>query len=209
MEKKFSGSKAAVFLKKNGYYIIMAVCIVAIITLVGVAAFAQSPKIDDPGTNLPVEKPDDSGNAGNKPKPSPIVFTSPTKDGSVGMSYSMDALVFHKSLDNWQVHRGLDFVTVAREDVFSIADGVVEDVSFNNLDGQIVTIKHAEGYTSVYKSIADATVTKGKTVTKGMVIGKTSDGAMNEVLEGSHVHIEVMKNGTLIDPASVIPVTEK
>lgn len=212
MEKKFSGSKAAAFFKKNGYYIIMAVCIVAIITLIGVAAFSQANKepIDpNPGIDNPVGNPDD-GQDVEKPDPiDPILFCAPVANGTTQMQYSMDALVFHKSLDNWQVHKGTDFVTVGRENVGVIADGVVENVENNILDGQFVTVKHAEGYTSVYKSLADVTVTIGQVIKRGDKIGLTSDSAFVEVLEGNHVHLEVMRHGELIDPASVIPMGDK
>lgn len=222
MEKKFSNSKAAAYLKKNGYYIIMIACIVAIVTMITIAAIASNKQgvtpPDDgnivdtgPDTNIPVEKPDDKDPT-DDPKPDEkLTFTLPVANVVTNMEFSMDNLVFHKTLNNWQVHRGLDFLTETSESVFAIADGTIAEVTSNDGVGGMIVINHAEGYVSVYKSLDKASLNlkAGDKVKKGDEIGKTSTSMILEVNEGNHLHLEVKKDGNLIDPATLLPIENK
>ena len=64
-----------------------------------------------------------------------------------------------------------------------------------------VTIEHDNGYTSVYSSLLTAEFVKeGEQVTQGQTIGTVGNSAVFEVAEDNHLHFELLKDGSSINP---------
>jgi murein DD-endopeptidase MepM/ murein hydrolase activator NlpD len=162
--------------------------------------------IDDPSDDTPIDDPSDDTPVDDE---TPLVFVLPVSNSTISQDYSMAALVYHKTLNRWFVHNGIDFLTEAATDVVAVEAGTVEDVYTDILNGTVVKIKHNDKMTTVYKSLSDVTLTKGATVTKGQVIGKTSTSAANEADEGFHVHLEMYNTGVIADPKTLLPIEDK
>ena len=63
--------------------------------------------------------------------------------------------------------------------------------------GNCIMIDHGNGYVTLYGHLNYIGVSNGQTVSQGSVIGQVgSTGAST----GPHLHFEVLKNGSRIDP---------
>ena len=99
----------------------------------------------------------------------------------------------------------IDFV--GEGDVVSVLDGTVTDVEKTTMDGNVVTVTHADGYVSIYKSLgSNIAVKKGDAVKAGDKLGVTSSSMMSELKTGSHLHFELKKDGKHVDPSTLLPI---
>ncbi len=218
--KRFGG-----FMKRNAMYFMILLTIASVATVIALAATGNfggevTPTVSTPDNtdNEPVLKPD--GNEGDQadtpvvkpddttPTVEPLTFTAPC-NGSSNLDYSETALAWNATLGQFSTHLGMDF---APEDgkVFSVADGTVKETGYDTLNGYYVVVSHAENYESRYYSLAETlNVKQGDTVTKGQQIGATSTSMAKESLDGNHLHFEMSKNGSDINPLSVIVMNDK
>jgi murein DD-endopeptidase MepM/ murein hydrolase activator NlpD len=67
--------------------------------------------------------------------------------------------------------------------------------------GNLVLIRHANGYVSAYANLKDASVAKGKVVGRGDIIG--SVGATGSV-SSPQLHFELRKGATPVDPVPLL-----
>ena len=232
MEKKSSKTKS--FWKRNVYYIIMAVCLLAIAAMVTLTILINNGVIGKKGdivndtpdapainteptqtdTQEPIDQPTENPTETPTEKPveqetpTAIVFACPVEKVNIGTNYSMDALVWNASLKHYAVHDGIDFLGNDGDNVFAAYDGVVESVNYDALHGHSVTIKHNDSLKTTYSSLNTPTVTVGQGVKKGGVIGTMSSSATNEYSLGAHVHFSATENGVEIDPNTYLTLSE-
>lgn len=226
--KRTTNGKFKTFLKKNIYYIIMGICILAIAAMVTVALVTKNqnndPVVDvGPSQNIDElpgngDKPDDSNlnkdpvddNQGTiVPPPVAVVFATPVKDVNILQDYSMDTLVWHSTLKHYAVHTGIDFAGEDGTEVMSAYAGTVSNVTYDILNGYTVTITHNDKLTTTYSSLNEPTVTVGQSVAKGEKIGTMGVTATNEYLDGAHVHFCLYENGELADPNKYLSLGDK
>lgn len=96
-----------------------------------------------------------------------------------------------------QYHRGIDFSGPRGSDVLAVADGVVVFSSRYAGYGNMVDIDHGNGYMTRYAHNDQNLVQIGERVRAGDVVarmGRTGRAT------GSHVHFEVWRNGSAINP---------
>ena len=121
--------------------------------------------------------------------------------------YSMEALSYNQTTRDWRVHNGVDLAAEAGAEVCAAADGEVYTVYEDDAMGTTVVIRHADGYTTKYASLAEnLTVKPGDTVTMGEVIGYASDSAIVESTLGAHVHFGVTCHDEPVDPAEFLAI---
>lgn len=220
MEKKnATNGKVRTFLKKNVYYIIMALCLLAIAAMIAVAVVTKTNAATDvtpAGPTENVEPADPSENEPQEPneqtepeKPVSIVFATPVKDANVQKDYSMDSLVWHKTLKQYSVHDGIDFAGADGDGVFAAYGGTVTGVDYDVLNGYVVTIKHNDNLSTTYASLNEPTVVVGQTVQKGEAIGTMGITSGKEYLDGAHVHFCLLKNGEISDPYEYLSLGDK
>jgi len=107
-------------------------------------------------------------------------------------------------------HFGLDIVIGQGSPVFSAADGVVFLARDGGKSGySYVLVGHRGGYATLYGHLSKITVTSGQDLRQGDAVG-LSGGAVGAygsgpTTTGPHLHFEVIKEGTNIDPQSVLP----
>ena len=155
---------------------------------------ATKPAATEATTTAPTEK-------------KPMKTMSPVSGDSI-FGYSMEALSYNQTTRDWRVHNGVDLAAEAGAEVKAAADGEVFTVFEDDAMGTTVVIRHADGYTTKYASLAEnVSVKPGDTVTMGQVIGYASDSAIVESTLGAHVHFGVSCNDVPVDPAEFLQLT--
>ena len=122
-------------------------------------------------------------------------------EGEVIKEFAKDNLIYSETLEEWITHPGIDIKAERTTIVKSVADGTVKSIKNDPRYGLTVTIEHADGYTSVYSSLLTAEFVKeGEKVTQGQTIGTVGNSAVFEVAEDNHLHFELLKDGSNINP---------
>ena len=94
-------------------------------------------------------------------------------------------------------HKGMDIAVNTGTAVCSASSGIVEEAKYSQSYGWYIKIRHYGGYETLYAHNSSLAAEAGDYVKKGDVIaysGSTGDST------GPHVHFEIIKNGTKIDP---------
>ncbi|MBQ7164499.1 MAG: M23 family metallopeptidase [Clostridia bacterium] len=150
------------------------------------------------------EKPDD------KPTINRITFIMPCENAEVSKGYTSDTVVFNSTLGAYMGHMGIDFSAEEGAKVYCVYDGIVESVTTSYLNGTTVTVNHGNNLKTVYNSIvADESLYEGARISQGDVIGTVSANNLQEYKDGAHLHFEVIKNGSKIDPEEYLIGEEK
>lgn len=125
--------------------------------------------------------------------------------GDIINDFSHGELVKSKTLNDWRTHDGIDIKTSKGTTVQAVADGVVANIYDDSLWGTVVTIDHADGRTSIYASLNEATTVKvGDEIRIGDIIGTVGDSAEIEVALDTHLHFAMMQNDEYIDPLEML-----
>lgn len=129
--------------------------------------------------------------------------------GAEIFGYSMEALSYNQTTRDWRVHNGIDLAAEDGTPILAAADGEVFSVKEDEALGHMVIIRHDEGYTTRYGSLAeDVMVKAGDPVTAGQTIGYAGDSAITENTLGSHVHFSVTRHDQPVDPAEFLSMGE-
>ena len=108
-------------------------------------------------------------------------------------------------MQDWRAHLGVDLSAKNGDAVSSIAAGVVKDIRQDDLLGNVIEIEHTDGLVSRYCGLGDTFLVKeGDSVTSGQKIGSVST-VPYELAERPHLHLEITKDGSPIDPLSILP----
>ena len=122
-------------------------------------------------------------------------------EGEVIKEFAKDNLIYSETLEEWITHTGIDIKADRTTVVKATADGTVKSIKNDPRYGLTVTIEHNDGYTSVYSSLLSAEFVKeGEKVTQGQTIGTVGNSSVFEVAEDNHLHFELLKDGSNINP---------
>ena len=122
-------------------------------------------------------------------------------DGETVAVYAMDSLSYNATTRDWRVHNGIDIAAETGTEVRAAADGTVYTTYVDDTMGTTVVIRHADGYTTKYSSLAEElSVSAGDEVVLGQVIGCVGSTALLESAIGDHVHFSVTHNDEVMDP---------
>ena len=101
----------------------------------------------------------------------------------------------------WKFHAGIDLAAPLGTEVFACKHGIVSVVSYNEIYGNYIDIRHEGKTTSRYAHLSKTLVNPGQRVSTGQTIGLVgSTGAST----GPHLHFEVRENGTPQNPADLL-----
>ena len=104
---------------------------------------------------------------------------------------------FHPILKVNKMHKGLDFAASTGTPIYATGDGSVKVSEFNSGYGNMVVLKHGNGYESLYAHMSRSKVRNGQKVKRGDVIGYVGSTGLST---GAHLHYEIHKNGEAVDP---------
>lgn len=122
-------------------------------------------------------------------------------EGAVMRDYSVDNLIYYKTLDQYMVHAGVDIGMPVGTEVSAAADGLVSKVIMDGEMGVTVWLAFPGEVTVVYSNLApELSVEEGDEVFRGDVIGVTGESSVFEKSEEPHLHLEVLLNGQPVNP---------
>ncbi len=98
-------------------------------------------------------------------------------------------------------HKGIDIAGVGNRSILAADNGTVVQAGWDGAYGNRVVINHNNGLRTTYSHLSSISVSSGQTVKKGQTIGQM--GATGRST-GVHLHFEVYKNGSLVDPLNYI-----
>ncbi|MEX1061997.1 MAG: M23 family metallopeptidase [Balneolaceae bacterium] len=127
-----------------------------------------------------------------------IIFSDILKDAPVfPASYPIEGTLSQRfSADD--THFGIDIAAREHSEFRAIADGTVVNAGWTVKYGYVIYLQHGDGYMSVYKHGAQLFKQDGDIVLRGDILGTAGDkGALSF---GSHLHLEIWKNGVAQDP---------
>ena len=123
---------------------------------------------------------------------SPLLFTRVSSGFSSGR--------FHPVLHVTRAHNGTDLAAGYGAPVRAIGHGTVVTAGFDGGYGNLVAIRHANGYTSYYGHLSKILVRAGTRVSQSDLIGLV--GATG-LATGPHLHYGIMRNGAWADPMRI------
>ena len=94
-------------------------------------------------------------------------------------------------------HTGLDIASNQGTSVYAADGGKVTMAGWNGGYGNCIMIDHGNGYVTLYGHLNGFAISQGDTVSQGQTIGYVGSTGTST---GSHLHFEVLLNGSRIDP---------
>jgi len=115
---------------------------------------------------------------------------------------------FHPVLKKWKAHLGIDYAARRGTPIVAAGSGKVIYAARAGSYGNLVKIRHADGYETRYAHMKSFRrgIRKGKRVKKGQTIGYVGSTGRST---GPHLHFELRKKGRAINPLRVVQVTTK
>ena len=212
MKKETKSGKVASFFKHNAYYLIMGLCLIAIITMVSVAVVNLNNDVEPTlKPDAPVVKPDVPVVPDEPVVVEPDMnFILPVNNATIVNGYSEEGTLYYNPiLNEYSFHGGIDFASEGKKEVLAVLDGEVISAKKHKMYGYVVEIKHAKDIVTTYRSLEDLKVKAGDTVKKGDIIGFTSASDISESNLKEHVHFEIKENGKLVNPNKYLVFEEK
>lgn len=131
---------------------------------------------------------------GTKPRPATVAtgtFINPTR-GRLTSGFGT----------RWgRRHEGIDIANSTGTSITAADAGQVSFAAYNGSYGNLVIINHENGYQTYYAHASRILVKKGDRVFKGQEIAKVGSTGNST---GPHLHFEVRKNGTPINPLQFV-----
>ena len=121
--------------------------------------------------------------------------------GEIIKDYAEDTLVYSSTLDEWTTHLGVDIKAAKTSIVVAAEKGIIEKINSDPRYGKSITIDHGNGFKTVYSSLLVSDFFEvGESVEKGDSIGTVGNTAGFELMDESHLHFEMYKDGKSVNP---------
>lgn len=128
--------------------------------------------------------------------------------GTGVMTYPSDAPTsspfgwrIHPILGYRRFHAGLDFAASYGSTIRAADSGTVIFAGWYGGYGRALIIDHGNGMTTLYGHTSELYVTEGQAVERGQAIAAVGSTGFST---GPHLHFEVRRNGTPVDPANYL-----
>jgi murein DD-endopeptidase MepM/ murein hydrolase activator NlpD len=110
----------------------------------------------------------------------------------------------HPILRFLRMHNGIDYGAPMGAPIVAAADGQVVRAGWAGGYGRQVRIAHADGLTTSYSHMSRIVAGEGGVVRRGELIGYVGSSGLST---GPHLHYEVLRNGTPVNPLGVTLVS--
>lgn len=151
----------------------------------------------EPQEDIPIEQPETSER----------IFMSPVTSDKIAKEFKIEELLYSATMNDYRTHSGIDIACEVGSAVSAFTDGVVESIHADPLMGQTIVLDHGDGLKSIYQNLSleiPDGILAGVEVHAGDLIGAVGETAIIECAEEPHLHFEVMKNDSFIDPGKYL-----
>jgi len=107
----------------------------------------------------------------------------------------------HPINGRWEFHHGVDLKANVGTRVYAVKSGKVIFAGWCGGFGRLVTIQHANGFTTKYAHLSRIYVKYGQKVRQGTVVGLSGNTGYST---GPHLHFEIRYNGKSINPTPYV-----
>lgn len=108
----------------------------------------------------------------------------------------------HPVLKKRKYHTGIDIAAPNGLPIRAADHGVVISSGYNGGYGKMITIDHGNRISTLYAHCSQLFVSKGDKVAQGQLIANVGSTGLST---GPHLHFEVRKNGTPVNPMDYLP----
>jgi len=123
---------------------------------------------------------------------------APLKYSRISSGYSTAR--FHPVIGRTTTHLAIDYAAPIGTPILATGDGSVIRASWNGGYGNFIAIRHNDTWDTHYAHLSKYAVSAGDKVSQGDVIGYVGSTGWST---GPHVHYEMVKNGTKVNPLTV------
>ncbi|AUC15385.1 hypothetical protein BTO06_09630 [Tenacibaculum sp. SZ-18] len=103
----------------------------------------------------------------------------------------------HPILKSLRHHDGIDIKAKIGTPIIATADGIISSASYEGNWGNLVIIKHKNGYQTLYSHLSKFNCEKDQKVEQGQIIGYSGVTGM---VTGPHLHYAIKHNGNFVNP---------
>lgn len=103
----------------------------------------------------------------------------------------------HPIYKTYKMHTGIDFTAPTGTPIYATGNGRVISAGPDRGYGNCVIVSHGFGYQTLYGHMYRIKAKNGQVVKRGQLIGYVGNTGLSS---GPHLHYEVIKNGTKINP---------
>ena len=133
-----------------------------------------------------------------------LAFQKPV-EGEIMRQFAKDSLVYSETLSEWVTHLGIDIKADKTTVVNSAEEGKIKSIKNDPRYGLTIVVSHQDGFETVYANLLSAEFVKeGDKVKKGQAIGTVGNSGGFESMDEPHLHFEVLKDSTQVDPSVYI-----
>jgi murein DD-endopeptidase MepM/ murein hydrolase activator NlpD len=100
-----------------------------------------------------------------------------------------------------QRHNGLDLAAPLGTEVYAAREGRVAELGTDAVYGNYIVIAHDDNWVSLYGHLSSFSTSLHSTVSRDSIIGKVGSTGQST---GPHLHFELRKNGTALDPTKML-----
>lgn len=122
--------------------------------------------------------------------------------GEVAKAFSMSP-VYDETMEDWRIHKGIDFAAKVGDEAISIGNGKVVKVIADTAYGYSIEIDYGDFIARYCGLEQGTTVIIDDVVSKGDVVGKIASVPCESKQE-SHLHFEIVRGGAWVDPTGVL-----
>ena len=127
-------------------------------------------------------------------------FKAPVS-GEIIKDFAIDNLIYSNTLEEWTTHSGIDIKAEKTSVVVAAENGTIESIKNDPRFGLTITISHEGGFKTIYSNLLTTEfVTENEVVEKGQTIATVGETASFEVADEPHLHFEIYKNGSPVNP---------
>jgi len=127
-----------------------------------------------------------------------IQFNLPLQKGRISLGFGKANNPFTHTI---AFHEGIDIAAKQGTNIYAVYEGKVLVADSVAVYGNRIILQHAQGYTTHYYHLYKNRVTEANYVKTGDVIGWVGSSGRST---GPHLHFELRKNGTALNPAEFL-----
>jgi len=106
----------------------------------------------------------------------------------------------HPVLQYLRAHQGVDYGAPVGTPVWAVGDGMVKQAGWNGGCGKQVTLRHRNGFETVYCHLSRVAVATGAAVSQKQIVGYVGETGL---ATGPHLHYAVRRGGSFVNPLTL------